>query len=82
MVLSELNAAKVSLNRMNTGSRKLDDIICSQKAHIDKHGVGYVNGASTSNVKGTNCFVKKERRHTFCIGTHFAEIFKFTGLYA
>ena len=58
MVLSELNAAKVSLNRMNTGSRKLDDIICSQKAHTNRHGIGYTDGATTSNAKGKNYFVK------------------------
>ena len=58
MVLSELNTAKVSLNRMNTGSKKLDDILCSQKALTDKHGIGYADGASTSNTKGKNYFAK------------------------
>ena len=58
MVLSELNTAKASLNRMNTESKKLDDILCSQKAHTDRHGIGYPDGASTSNAKGKYCFIK------------------------
>ena len=58
MVLSKLNTAKASLNIMNTRSKTLDDILCSQKAHTDKHGIGYANGASTSNAKGKNYFVK------------------------
>ena len=58
MVLSELDIAKASLNGMNTGSRKLDDIPCSQKALTNKHVIGYTNRASTSNAKGINCFVK------------------------
>ena len=58
MVLSKLNIAKASLNRMNTGSKTIDDILCSQKAHTDKSGIGYADRASTSNAKGKNCFVK------------------------
>ncbi|XXG89760.1 hypothetical protein AAC387_Pa12g1686 [Persea americana] len=58
MVLSELNTAKASLNRMNTGSKTLDDILCSQKTHTDKHGIGYADEASTSNAKGKNYFAK------------------------
>eukprot|EP00268_Persea_americana_P027565 TRINITY_DN26935_c0_g1_i2.p1 TRINITY_DN26935_c0_g1~~TRINITY_DN26935_c0_g1_i2.p1 ORF type:complete len:102 (-),score=18.58 TRINITY_DN26935_c0_g1_i2:226-531(-) len=57
MALSELDTSKASLNRMNTGSKKLDDILCSQKAKTDMHGVGYADEASTSKAKGTNCFV-------------------------
>ena len=58
MILSELDATKASLNMMNTGSRKLDDIMYSQKAHTNKHGIGYADGAFTLNAKCTNCFVK------------------------
>ena len=58
IVLSELNTAKALLNRMNTELRKLDDVLCSPKAHTDKHGIGYADGASISNAKGINCFVK------------------------
>ena len=47
MVLSKLDTNKASLNRMNTGSKKLDDILCSQKAKTDMHGIGYADGAST-----------------------------------
>ena len=56
--LSELDTAKASLNRMNTGSKTLDDILCNQKSHTDKHGIGYADGASTSNAKGKNYFDK------------------------
>ena len=58
MVLFELDTTKASLNRMNTGSKKLDDIMCSQKVHIDKHNIGYIDGATTSNAKCISCFVK------------------------
>ena len=58
MVLFGLNIAKASLKKMNTGSKKLDDIISSQKAHTNKHDIGYADGASTSNAKGKNYFVK------------------------
>ena len=51
MVLSELDTTKASLNRMNTGSKKRDDILCDQKADTNKHGIGYPDGASTSNAK-------------------------------
>ena len=57
MVLSELDTSKASQNRMNTGSKKLDDIMCSQKAKTDMHVIGYADEASTSKAKGTNCFV-------------------------
>ena len=80
MVLSEFNTAKASLHRMNTGSKKLDDILCSQKAHTDKQGIGYADGASTSNAKGKNCFIqnsivtnpivsvaKKAKKKTECV---------------
>ena len=52
MVLFELDIVKASLNMMNTGSKELDDIPCSQKAKIDKHGIGYADGASSLNAKG------------------------------
>ena len=58
MILSELDTAKASLNRMNNGLRKLDGILCCQNAHTDNHGISYADGASTSTAKGTNCFVK------------------------
>ncbi|XXG47765.1 hypothetical protein AAC387_Pa02g2352 [Persea americana] len=59
MSLSELNTAKASLNSINTGMKVLDNILCSQKSHTDKHGTGNADRASTSTAKGTNCFVEK-----------------------
>ena len=46
------------LNKMNIGSKKLDDILCRQKAKTDMHGIGHADGASTSKAKYTNCFVR------------------------
>ena len=57
MVLSELDTSEASQNRMNTGSKKLNAILCSQKAKTDMHGIGYADEASTSKAKGTNYFV-------------------------
>ena len=47
MFVSELDTTKASLNMMNTRSKKLVDILCSQKAHIDKYDIGYIEGTST-----------------------------------
>ena len=43
---------------MNTGSKKLNDTLCSKMAKADMHDIGYADGASTSKDKGTNYFVK------------------------
>lgn len=58
MVLPELNTGKTSLNMMSTVSKKLDDILCSQKVKIDKLDISNVDEASSSNSKGKNCLVK------------------------
>ena len=58
MILSELDTTKASLIKINTRFKKLDDIMCSQKVHTDKHGIVYADRASTSNAKVIYCFVK------------------------
>ena len=45
MVLSKLDISKASLNRLKIGSKKLDDILYSQKTKTDMHGIGYADGA-------------------------------------
>ena len=56
LVLSELDTVKTLLKKMKGRSIKLDNIVSSQKTHTDKHGIGYTDGASTSNAKGKNYF--------------------------
>lgn len=56
MVYSELSTTKVSLERMKTWSKTLDEILSKQK--LDKRGIGYVDGAFTSNSKANAVFVK------------------------
>eukprot|EP00268_Persea_americana_P034506 TRINITY_DN34142_c0_g1_i1.p1 TRINITY_DN34142_c0_g1~~TRINITY_DN34142_c0_g1_i1.p1 ORF type:complete len:168 (-),score=25.91 TRINITY_DN34142_c0_g1_i1:25-528(-) len=58
MVLFELDTTKTSLDKMNAVSKKLDDILSSQKAKTDNHGIGYTVGASTLNAKGKNNLVQ------------------------
>lgn len=43
----ELTATKASLNKMSTGSKKLDDIPCKQKLAFGEHGNGYTDGANS-----------------------------------
>ena len=62
-VLSQLDTAKASFNRMNVGSRKLDDILSSQKANTDKYGIRYIYSSTTSNAKGKNYLVQKFSRY-------------------
>ncbi|XXG60944.1 hypothetical protein AAC387_Pa04g2730 [Persea americana] len=57
ITLSELEVKQASLNKMNTGSGTITNILCSQKSHFDKSGLGYDHGASTSNAKGKTIFV-------------------------
>ena len=57
ITLSELEVKQGSLNNMNTGSKILTNILCSQKSPFDKSGLGYDHGASTSNAKGKTIFV-------------------------
>lgn len=56
LVLSELCATKGSVERMQTGSRTLHEVLGKQK--LGKHGLGYVDGVSTSNSKGNTIFIK------------------------
>ena len=58
MIHTELATAQVSINHMNIGSKKLEEILCSEKSNSSKHGLGYVHGASTSNTFGEFVFVK------------------------
>ncbi|XXG80326.1 hypothetical protein AAC387_Pa09g1229 [Persea americana] len=44
---SELTATKASLNKMNTISKKLNDILCNQKLAFGRHGIGYTDGANS-----------------------------------
>ena len=57
ITLSELEVKQASLNKMNTGSKILTNILGSQKSHFDKSGLGYDHCASTSNAKGKIIFV-------------------------
>ena len=57
ITLSELEVKQVLLNKMNTGSKTLTNILCSQKSPFDRSGIGYDHGASTSNAKSKTIFV-------------------------
>ena len=56
ITLSELEVKQASINKMNTGSKTLTNILCSQKSPFDKSGLSYDHGSSTSNVKGKTIF--------------------------
>ena len=43
---------------MNTGSKKFNDILCSQKAKTYVYGISYADGASTSIAKSSNYFIQ------------------------
>ena len=47
MATSKLSIVKVSLDRMNKGSKKLDEILGSQKTDKSKSGIDYTHGASS-----------------------------------
>lgn len=57
ITLSELEVNQASLNKMNTGSKFLTNILGSQKSHFDISGLGYDHSASSSNAKGKTIFV-------------------------
>ena len=57
ITLSELEVKQVLLNKMNTDSKTLTNILCSQKSPFDRSGIGYDHGASTSNAKSKTIFV-------------------------
>ena len=59
---TELVTAKADLNRMNSGSETLDEILGAQIVSGNKHGLGFYYGAFTSNnagkfVQGKTLFV-------------------------
>ena len=56
MTLSELEVKQASLNKMDTGLKTLIDILCSQKSPVDRSGLSYDSGASTSGTKGKIIF--------------------------
>ena len=58
VALTELDFAAASIKRMNTGSKKLDEILGSQKTDKSKFGIGYTHGASSSKDKGKSVFVQ------------------------
>ena len=58
MALTELDSATASIKRMNTGSKKLDEILGSQKIDKSKSGIWYTHGASSSKDKGKSVFVQ------------------------
>ena len=57
ITMSELEVKQASLNKMSTGLKTLTNILCNQKSHFDKSGLGYDHDASTSNAKGKTVFV-------------------------
>ena len=57
IILSKLEVKHASLNKMNTGSKTLTNILCCQKSPFDRSGIGYDHSASTSNAKGKKNFV-------------------------
>ena len=72
MVTSKLVSTKADLNRMNKGSKKLDEILNVEIISSNKHGLGFDYGASTS--KNTGTFVKGNTlfaiEHAVCHTTH------------
>ena len=59
MVLTELDSAIASIKQMNTGSKKLDEILESQKTDKSKFEIGYTHGASSSKDKDKSVFVRE-----------------------
>lgn len=60
MALTELDSATSSIKWMNTGSKKLDEILGSQKTDKSKTRLGYSYGASTSKNKKVNLYLFKD----------------------
>ena len=58
MALTELDSAIASIKWMNTGSKKLDEILGSQKTDKSKFGIGYTHGTSSSKDKGKSVSVQ------------------------
>lgn len=46
MALTKLDSSKESIKRMNTGSKKLDEILKRQKTDKSKSEIGYNKGKS------------------------------------
>lgn len=63
-VLTELEFAKASIKRMNIRSKKLDEILRSQKTDLQKTRLGYTYGASMSMDKGKYVFVQGPNIHS------------------
>ena len=57
LTASELSTATASLDRMNKGSKKPDEILGRQKIDLSKSGIGYTHGASSSKDKCKFVFV-------------------------
>ena len=56
ITLFELEVKHAFLNKMNTCSKTLANILCSQKSPFDRSSLGYDHGASTSRMKGKTIF--------------------------
>ncbi|KAI8555061.1 hypothetical protein RHMOL_Rhmol05G0145300 [Rhododendron molle] len=54
----ELDNANAIFKKMNTSSQALDDMLSVQKAGLNKEGLGYVEGVSSSKAGGKMVFVK------------------------
>lgn len=67
MALTELDSTKALINRMNTRSKKLDEILGSQRTDKLKIGIGYTHGASMSKGKGKPVFV--EGPNVYCMAS-------------
>ncbi|RWR73557.1 hypothetical protein CKAN_00184800 [Cinnamomum micranthum f. kanehirae] len=51
ITLSELDVKQAALNKMNTDSKILKDILCNKKFPFNKSSLNYDHGASTSKSK-------------------------------
>ncbi|KAG5547582.1 hypothetical protein RHGRI_013319 [Rhododendron griersonianum] len=58
MLNAEIGNANILFERLNTGSKTLDDILSIQRLGLIKEGLGYVEGVSSSKAGGKMVFVK------------------------
>ncbi|KAG5547572.1 hypothetical protein RHGRI_013310 [Rhododendron griersonianum] len=62
MLNAEIGNANILFERLNTGSKTLDDILSIQRLGLIKEGLGYVEGVSSSKAGGKMVFVKANNR--------------------
>ena len=70
MVHIELESTKATIECMNTGSMKLDEILERQKTDLLKTGIGYIHRASTSKEKVKSFF--GSRTYYVLCGAHYS----------